>query len=329
MSPPATSTLLPQELVDTVIDELKEDVGSLRACSLVSKPWVYRSRKHLFATVNLPTFLLRRWHVRVPANSEEPLDPHQHVRSLSLYPATPSAAFGIPETFIDHLSSFHQVSTLTITSSLWEEWTDAFSDGPLVARYFGGFGRALRKLELARVYLNMVALKALLGVFPQLDEILIFSPIMVNDEARSVEAFPHLREHRSITKAEEPPNAVEPCELAPIRFVDIVTLIFPPKDLVVALSKLPLRCRELILVEDFHRGGDILNLLFDSTGPTLESLTIRSTLDRGNRIFAYPIEVFVLTTVNFTRFNGNARKLPDPPHDKDEGAVRQNSPIYR
>ena len=293
MSSSATSTRLPQELVDTIIDELKNDVDSLRACSLVSKPWVYRSRKYLFATVNLPTFLLRRWQKRIPANPAESLDPQRHVRSLSLYPATPSAVFCIPETFIDHLSSFTQVTKLIITSSLWEEWTDAFSNRILVAKYFGGFGQALRKLELARVYLNMVALEALLEVFPQLEEVLIFSPMMVNEEVKSVEDFPHLREHRSIAKAEESPNAVVPCKPTTIRWVDSVTLLFPARDLVVGLTNLPLHCRELVLAEDFPHGGDTLNLLLDSTGPTLESLVIRSTFNRGNHIFSYRVDVSV------------------------------------
>ena len=291
MSSSATSTThLPQELVDTVIDELKTDVGSLRACSLVSKPWVYRSRKYLFATVNLPTFLRRRWQECIAVRPN--LDPHHHVRSLSLYPAAASAAFCIPETFADHLSSFIQVSRLIITSSLWEEWTDAFSDGALVAKYFGGFGQTLRKLELTRVHLNMVVLDALLDAFPRLEDILIFSPIMVHEEAKNVEAFPHLRERRSSAEVqEESPNAIVPYEGAPVRWVDSVTLLFPPEDLVVGLTNLPLHCRELVLAEGLDYGGDTFNLLLDSTGPTLESLTIRSTSDRGNTIFSHCMDI--------------------------------------
>ena len=233
--------------------------------------------------MNLPTFLLRRWQERIPAN---PVNPHYHVRSLSLYPATGPAAFCIPETLVDHLSSFTQVSRLTVANSLWEEWTDAFSDRALVAKYFGGFGQTLRKLELTRVYLNTVALKAFLDVFFRLEEILIFSPMMVGGEAESVEASPHTWEHRGIPEAEGPRNVVVPCTRAPVRWVDNVTLLFPPKDLIVGLADLPLRCRELVLTEDFDYGRGILNLLLDSAGPTLESLTIHSASDRGNHILS-------------------------------------------
>ena len=296
MSSSATSAHLPQELVDTVIDELKNDIGSLRACSLISKPWVYRSRKYLFATVNLPTFLLRRWQDTIPTNPVELPDPHYHVQSLSLYPSTGSAAFCIPETFVNHLSSFTQVSRLTITNSLWEEWTNAFSDRALVSRYFGGFGRTLRRLELTRVYLNMAVLEGLLDIFPWLEEILIFSPMMVSEGPKSVEASPPSREHLGIPKAEESSNVVDPGKQAPSRWIDSITLLFPPKYLIVGLTNLPLRCRELVLAEDFHH---MLNLLLDSTGHTLESLAIRSSFVRGNHVPLFYMDVPVSDQIEF------------------------------
>ncbi|KAJ7040691.1 hypothetical protein C8F04DRAFT_948236 [Mycena alexandri] len=43
----------PQELVDEVIECLYDDPQSLRACSLVSRAWVPRSRSYLFKTCNL------------------------------------------------------------------------------------------------------------------------------------------------------------------------------------------------------------------------------------------------------------------------------------
>jgi hypothetical protein len=186
---------------------------------------------------------------------------------------------------------------------------DAFSDSALVAKYFGGFGQALRKLDLTRVYLNMVILNALLDAFPQLEDILIFSPMMVGEEG-----FSHLRGHRGIAETEETSDVVAPCKQAPIRWVDSVTLLFPPKDLVVGLTNLPLHCRELVLAEDLDYGEGMLNLLLDSTGPTLESLVIRSTLDGGNHISSYRIDVSV------------------PDHDRispRSAATLENCPILR
>ena len=44
---------LPQELVDTIINWLSDDVESLRASSLVSRHFVSPSQKHLFSTIEL------------------------------------------------------------------------------------------------------------------------------------------------------------------------------------------------------------------------------------------------------------------------------------
>ena len=340
MPSPATSARLPQELIDSVIDELKHDVGSLRACSLVSKPWVYRSRRYLFATVHLPTCLLRKWLERVPADpsiNTPPLDPHHHVRSLSLQPATTSAPFCIPETFVDHLSSFTQVSTLAIGSSLRKEWTDPFSDSALVAKYFGGLGQSLRKLELTRVHLNMAVLKALLDVFPLLEQILIFSPMMVDEEAKSVEAFPpYLRERRN---GQGPSDVVRrvPCEKVSTRRVNNLTLLFPPGELVMGLIvSLPLRCQELVFAEDAGRSGDKLDLLLSSIGPTLESLVLRNTFDKGESFLPQftsnrPSPFLTMTVINFTRFNNHARKLPSPSEVEDESTapVQRDAHVYR
>ena len=45
--------LLPSELVDTVIDNLADDVASLKACTLVCGTWINRSRYHLFSTLRV------------------------------------------------------------------------------------------------------------------------------------------------------------------------------------------------------------------------------------------------------------------------------------
>lgn len=314
MSSSATSALLPQELVDIIIDELKYDVVSLRACSLVSKPWAHRSRKHIFESVYLPTCLLRKWLKHIPASPASPLGPHHHLRSLSLQPTSTFEPFCVPESFADHLSSFTQLSNLVITSIPWGEWADAFTDSLLVTKYFGGFGQALRNLELTRVYLNMVALKGLLDVFTRLERLLIFSPIMLDGEAERLrEDFSSFRDRWSLVKAGETSNVVAPHKRAPVRLVNNITLLFPPTDLVVGLAILTLHCRELVLTEDCEFGGDVFNLLLNSTGPSLESLVIQNALDRGNCIFP----PYACDSINDhgripSRFNHDPRKLFKP-----------------
>lgn len=44
---------LPQELVDIVIDELRDDRKSLATCVLISRQWTHTARQHLFRKVNV------------------------------------------------------------------------------------------------------------------------------------------------------------------------------------------------------------------------------------------------------------------------------------
>ena len=46
---------LPPELLDHIVDCLHDSEDALRACCLVSKPWISRTRKHLFAQITIRT----------------------------------------------------------------------------------------------------------------------------------------------------------------------------------------------------------------------------------------------------------------------------------
>ena len=43
---------LPQEIIDYIVDLLRNERGTLSQCCLVSKSWIPRTRKHLFGEIN-------------------------------------------------------------------------------------------------------------------------------------------------------------------------------------------------------------------------------------------------------------------------------------
>lgn len=103
-----------------------------------------------------------------------------------------------------------------------------------------------------------------------------------------------------------------PCKNSSPQWVDSITL-FPPREFFVGLTDLPLHFRELVLAEGHDYGGDMFNLLLDSTRPILESLFIRNTFDPGNRSFSNLVRVLIPHhDGNLTRFNRHIQKLPDP-----------------
>ena len=64
---------LPAELLDHVVDYLHDTQDTLRNCCLVSKSWVPRARKHLFADIGFPTEeSVRSWKETFPDPSTSP-----------------------------------------------------------------------------------------------------------------------------------------------------------------------------------------------------------------------------------------------------------------
>jgi len=77
-----SSPRLPRETLDHIIDFLYDEPGTLKECCLVSKPWVPRARKHLFAKVVFRSAKdLESWKKTFP----DPLNsPSYHTHTLAI-----------------------------------------------------------------------------------------------------------------------------------------------------------------------------------------------------------------------------------------------------
>lgn len=77
-----TAMSLPPETLDIIIDNLHDEPTTLKACCLVSKSWVPRTRSHLFARVvfdGSPGSRILRWKKTFPDPSNSPA---HHTRTL-------------------------------------------------------------------------------------------------------------------------------------------------------------------------------------------------------------------------------------------------------
>jgi len=64
---------LPPELLDHIVDFLSDSRTALRICCLVSKSWIPRTRRHLFANIRFDTVeMLRLWRKTFPDPSTTP-----------------------------------------------------------------------------------------------------------------------------------------------------------------------------------------------------------------------------------------------------------------
>ena len=171
MAPPGLPGI-PQEIIDEVIDFCSGDKKTLLACSLISRAWIYRTRKHLFSTLTLTDKTLPTWCSVVAAPTSNtisgeqslphptcpppPLTPHPGfplVTSLELaltHPQTPLKTFGAALLRAEtHFSAFINLNSLTLSMIP----LTAFHRAPMRA-CFGSIAETVRELKLSMCSLD-------------------------------------------------------------------------------------------------------------------------------------------------------------------------------
>ena len=241
---------LPQELIDKIIDEVAQPnfVDTLRACCLVQKRWVERSRSHLFQEIDLYFKVrFRDWVKFIPPG---PNGPCRHVRSLTYRQGM--TVIG-PEQLLDlyprHFISFTRLKSLQIfTLSL--PWFTPTS----MKKVFGPVGGFVRTLVIINATLTLNSLLTFLIHFPRLEALNIGSGLKLTPE-----------------KKKRPQNLPNLTGELILNFVGSVSSPF-----VLGLSKLPLRYSELDV--NFRWHSDVLNAvahLILTCSPTLEKISLQ------------------------------------------------------
>jgi len=133
------SCSLPPELLDLVIDQLHDEPATLRACCLVSKSWIPRTRSHLFGHVEFDDMEhpFESWMELFPDPSNSPAH-HTHSLSISHFPAAVDVGVG----FDGLIRTFYNVVHFHFERVPWAGY-----DAPLTP--FFGFSPAVRSLSLS------------------------------------------------------------------------------------------------------------------------------------------------------------------------------------
>ena len=148
----------------------------LLTCSLVTKAWLARSRRHLFNKITLNGDRAKKWcsTFRPGQNGVSNL-----VRTLRLQ-QTPQGHPWLDtkslDAISDHFSSFQYVENLSFTGVD----LSSFEPGSL-ARNFLHHGPSLRSLDLFSASANYSALSTFLQLFPNLKVLYIHDPTLCDD----------------------------------------------------------------------------------------------------------------------------------------------------
>ena len=158
------SSSLPPEILDLILDHLYDEPTTLRACCLVSKSWVPRTRRHLFDRVDFhpPIILLESWMKTFPDPFKSPAC---YSRSLNFC----HLRFPDDTAFLDAcpwVRSFNQIVNLEVTTFQWR-----FPFPQLC-----GLSPALKSLTLTLPVATLSEFLDLICSFPLLEDLSMLSP---------------------------------------------------------------------------------------------------------------------------------------------------------
>lgn len=156
---------LPPEIFDLVIDHLHGNTAALRACSFVSKSWVPRAQRCLFAYIKFANeSSLESWMRTFPDPSNSPA---HHVRTLSIRGIEVFARVNADACV--WLCSFNNVETLFANPTVWDT-TRVITLAPLHR-----LSPTLKSLHLFRSSIPLPDILDLICSFPLLEDLLVGS----------------------------------------------------------------------------------------------------------------------------------------------------------
>jgi hypothetical protein len=176
--PQTMSCPLPPEILDSIIDHLRDEPITLKACCVVSKSWIHRTRTHLFARVE---FYDLKSHVELwkktfpdPSNSPAHHTRHLFVYGLSHVTAVDAESGGWIRTFCNlvhlHLEGFRLGKRVSLAP-------------------FQGLSPTLRSLHLIYTSLDV---SDLICSFPLLEDLTLTHPSQGSDTRNPPPTSPKL-----------------------------------------------------------------------------------------------------------------------------------------
>jgi hypothetical protein len=152
------SSSLPLEILDLIADHLHNEPATLKACCIVSKSWIHRTRKHLFARVEFRASKshIELWKKAFPDPSTSPAH-----YALSLYICGVPIITAADEDVGGWIRTFHNVVRLDL--ECLGPTNDRLSLAP-----FHGLSPALRSLCLTATSLEVLDL---ICSFPLLEDL--------------------------------------------------------------------------------------------------------------------------------------------------------------
>ena len=247
---------LPPEILDHIVDDLRDKPKALQDCCLVAKSWIPRTRKHLFANIEFSSpEKLKSWKKAFPDSSSSPAS---YTRTLSVkFPQAVTAADAEEGGWIQ---TFSRVVHLDLDTNATRPNDSEVSLAP-----FHGFSPVLKSLCIFSTLLPHSQIFGFVHSLPLLEDLSLTVLGMANDGDLDVCG---------------PPAVIPPPSSPPFTGTLWLFLLQGMKPAARRLLDLPngLRFRRLTMLclqEDDHKW---INALVAGCSDTLESLKVTCRL---------------------------------------------------
>ena len=159
------SQALPLDILELIVDHLRYEPATLKACCLASKSLIFRTRKYLFARIEFHALKspgVKLWKKAFPDPSNSPA---HHTRTLFIY--------GIPSITTTDTAEGGWIHTFSHVAYLHVETLG--SEGPASLVPFHGLSPVLKSLRLVYTHTPPSEILDLLCSFPLLEDLSLSS----------------------------------------------------------------------------------------------------------------------------------------------------------
>ena len=151
---------LPPEILDLIVDHLHDELTGIKACCVVSKSWIHRTRAHLFARIEFRSRNsdIKLWKKAFPDPSNSPAHHTRHLLIRGILAATGEDMRG-------WIRAFHNLVHLQLEGTGWTY--------PVTLVPFHGLSPTPRSLRLTSTSPEVLDL---ICSFPLLEDLALISP---------------------------------------------------------------------------------------------------------------------------------------------------------
>jgi len=160
--------IIPHDIIIEIMDHLASDSDfrSIRACALLSKPWVQPCQRHLFHTANFTPANARDWLKVFPVREESPA---HHIRDLRLQIGQVTR---IPEEFFKCFPWFTGMDRMSLLGSGGGGVPLGYvGTSPLREPSFWKLPRSVTSLTVSTCVVTLVQVRDIMAQLPNLDDL--------------------------------------------------------------------------------------------------------------------------------------------------------------